>query len=158
MKALIAYASWFGHNRAIAKALAKELTMPGVEVVCAPASRVSAEALADVDLLVLGTYTHVGRANARLRRLCEHLPHRQLDRTEIAVFGTQLPGPPDQGPRGGVDELAALLEERGCDIALPPLRIGLRGAARVLPWMGIGAEERREIKAFAAGLLEATML
>ena len=57
MKALIAYASWLGHNRAIARALASELSRQGVAVVCAPVSRVNIQDLARFDLLVLGTYT-----------------------------------------------------------------------------------------------------
>src|SRR5690242_20679233 len=90
MKALIAYASWLGHNRAIARALASELSRQGVAVVCAPVSRVNIQDLARFDLLVLGTYTHSGRGSWRLRRLCDAIPHRWLERMEVAVFGTQV--------------------------------------------------------------------
>jgi menaquinone-dependent protoporphyrinogen IX oxidase len=157
MKALIVYASWFGHNRAIAHALAKELTRQGGAVICASVSRINKEDLAGIDLLVLGTYTHAGHANRRLRQLCESIPHRRLDRMEIAVFGTQQAEARERPRAGGIDELVALLEERGCEIALPPLRVGLRGRWGFLPWKGIGAEARHQIKAFAADLLEASM-
>jgi len=155
MKAMIVYASWFGHNRAIAKALAQELADHDIAVVCAPASKIAVEEVVGVDLLVLGTYTHVGRANQRLCNLCDAIPRRRLDRIAVAVFGTQMAEVMQNGVPGGVDDLVAHLESRGYDLALPPLRIGLRGAATFLPWLGIGDAERRQIKAFAEELLEA---
>ncbi len=154
MKAMIVYASWFGHNRAIAKALARELTERHVTVVCAPASRIAAQEVVGVDLLVLGTYTHAGRANRRLRNLCDTIPRRRLDRIAVAIFGTQIAEVMRDGEPGGVDELVGHLQSRGYDLALPPLRLGLRGAATFLPWLGIGDEERRQLKAFAEELLE----
>jgi flavodoxin len=155
MRALIAYASWFGHNRAIARVLAKELTNQGVRVICAHASKVAVEDVVGLDLLVLGTYTHGGRANGRLRRLCDAIPRRRLEQIAIALFGTQAADLLQAHEPGGVDELVAHLENRDVEIIAPPLRIGLQGAAALLPWRGIGAVERGQIKAFAMELLEA---
>jgi menaquinone-dependent protoporphyrinogen IX oxidase len=155
MKALIAYASWFGHNRAIAKALAQELANQRVAVICAPVSKITVEDVVGLDLLVLGTYTHAGHANRRLRRLCDAIPRRRLEHMDIAIFGTQIDELQQAGKPGGVDDLEAHLEERGVDVIAPPLRIGLRGTAAFLPWQGLGEAERRQIRAFSRELLEA---
>ena len=55
------------------------------------------------------------------------------------------------------DLLQRHLEARGFDIALPPLRIGLHGAATFLPWYGIEDEDYGVIKVFARDLLEASV-
>lgn len=157
MRVLIAYASWFGHNRTMAKALAQELERQGATVICAPASRITAAEVVGLDLLVLGTYTHGGRANRRLLQLCDSIPRRRLEHMAVGVFGTQIAAVLQANQPGGVDDLVAHLESRGFDIVSPPLRIGLRGAATVLPWKGIGARERGQIKAFARDLLEASV-
>jgi flavodoxin len=157
MKALITYASWFGHNQAIAKALARELANHGVAVICAPVSAIKVDDVVGLDLMVLGTYTHAGHANGRLLRLCDAIPRRRLERMAVAVFGTQSAEDLriDETGGGGVDDLIAHLEARGLDIVLPPLRIGLHGAATVLPGYGIEDEGYGLIRAFARDLLEA---
>jgi menaquinone-dependent protoporphyrinogen IX oxidase len=155
MKVLIAYGSWFGHNRAIAKALAQELTKQGVTVISAHVSKIGVGNTGGLDLLVLGTYTHVGRANKRLRWLCDAIPRRRFDHMAVALFGTQAAAAQPTDELGGVDDLVAHLESRGIDVVAPPLRVRLRGAAALLPWQGIGAAERNQIKAFARELLEA---
>jgi len=158
MKALIVYASWFGHNRAVARALAAELTNRGMQVVCTPASHVTASDVGEFDLLVLGTYTHAGKASPELHALCEAIPLHQFERAAVALFGTQMLSTKQAGMPGGVDELQTCLTERGCELAVEPLRFGLRGAAAAflpLPWLG--ADERHQIAEFAAELWEASV-
>jgi menaquinone-dependent protoporphyrinogen IX oxidase len=157
MKALIAYASWFGHNQAIAKALARELANYGVAVTCASVSGIKADDLADLDLLVLGTYTHAGHANGRLLRLCDTISHRQLEHMVVAVFSTQREEDRQIDEPGGVDDLVRHLEARGFEIAVPPLRIGLHGTATFLPGYTIEDEDHSLIKVFARDLLEASI-
>jgi flavodoxin len=157
MRVLIAYASWFGHNRTIATTLAQELERQGATVICAPASRIKVEEVVGLDLLVLGTYTHVGHANRHLLQLCDAIPRRRFEHMAVGVFGTQIAELVQANQPGGVDDLVAHLEERGFDIVIPPLRIGLRGAATILPGKGIGATERSQIQAFARDLLEASV-
>jgi len=157
MRVIIAYASWFGHNRTIAKALAQELTRQGATVICARAARINADELSGVDLLVMGTYTHAGRASRRLRHLCATIPPERLGRMDVAVFGTQSAALLDDDQPGGVDDLLTQLAARSIDVAVPPLRIGLAGWAVVRPDQGIGAEEDRQIRAFAMDLLEASV-
>lgn len=154
MKALIVYASWFGHNRALATMIAAELRERDAEVACAPAWRVRAGQVAGYDLLVLGTYTHVGRASRRLRALCEQIPQRQLQRMSVAIVGTQVALAAQPRHPGGVDDLEACLAERDCDLTVPPLRIELPGRATVRPSLGIGPAERELVRQFVADLWE----
>ena len=155
MKALLTYASWFGHTQAIAKALARELANYGVAVISAPVSAITVDDVADMDLLVLGTYSHAGHANGRLLRLCDEIPRQRLDQMAVAVFGTQNVAALEADEPGGVDDLVAHLEARGFDIVLPPLRIGLPGAAAFLSQQAIKEVEHSLIQAFARDLLEA---
>jgi menaquinone-dependent protoporphyrinogen IX oxidase len=141
----------------IAKALARELANCGVAVTCTPVSAIKDDDLADQDLLVLGTYTHAGHANGRLLRLCDTVPRRQLEHMAVAVFGTQRVEDLRVDDPGGVDDLARHLEARGFEIAVPPLRIGLRGTATFLPGYAIEDDEYSLIKEFARDLLEACM-
>ena len=157
MKALIVYASWFGHNQAIAKALARELANYGVAVTCTPVLAIKADDLVDLNLLVLGTYTHAGHANWRLLSLCDTVPRRQLEHMAVAVFGTQRAEDLQLDEPGGVEDVVRHLEARGFEIAVPPLQIGLRGTATCLPGYALEGEDERLIKAFARDLLEACM-
>jgi flavodoxin len=155
MKALIVYSSWLGHNRAIARLLADELSRRGVDVACAPAQHVRPSDLAGYDLLVLGTYSHKGHTSRRLRALCTTIPLRQFERMEVAVFGVQMAWP-EPHPTG-VDELMACLGERGCELAAAPLRFELPGIAAYRRARGLGAADRARVAAFADELWEATV-
>jgi flavodoxin len=150
MKALIVYASWFGHNRTIARALADELVRRRVTVVCAPVSRITSSDVIGYDIVVFGTYTHAHHASAQLVTLCEQIPERRLHRMALGVFGTGKIGEAS----GGVDDLTACLEGRGCALAAPPLRLGL-DAADFLPWAHYEPDMHRRVAAFAAELYDA---
>lgn len=157
MKALIVYASWFGHNRTVAQALAAELTRRGLTVACGPASRITASDAIGVELLVLGTYTHGGKASRRLRKFCEAIPQRRFEHITIAAFGTQMMDNQQPLSPGGIDDLQTCLAARGCDLAIAPLRIGLSPGAAFLPMRRITATQHHQIEAFAAELWEASV-
>lgn len=154
MNAVIVYASWFGHNRAIARALARALADHGVATTCVRASRFDAAAPGDVDLIVLGTYTHSAAACPRLREVCATLPARVLSRTPVALFGTQARMGVEQGAPSGVADLAARLAGRGCEPAVPPLVFGLAGRALFWPGPALSAEDLGRVREFAADLAE----
>jgi flavodoxin len=157
MKVLIVYASWFGHNCMIARLIAVALTKRGLRVTCTPANRVSRYNLAEYDLLVLGTYTHLGRASRRLRALCAAIPQRCFDHLAVALFGTQVTQPQQADGYSGVDELAACLLQRGCEPVLAPLHIELP-ARTAFSWRrGLDPAAFRRIKEFAADLWEASV-
>ena len=158
MNVLIVYASWFGHNRSIAKLIAAELEQRGATVVCAPVTKVSSQDVVGYDLLVLGTYTHAGRASRRLRALCETLALRLFERIAVVIFGTQIrQAQPSAGRTCGVDDLEACLTGRGCELALAPLRIELPAGQAILSGKSLEPADRRRIKEFAADLWEASV-
>ena len=158
MRVLIVYASWFGHNRAIAKLIAAELKQRGATVVCAAVTKVSPEDVVGNDLLVLGTYTHGGRASRRLRALCETIAVRLFERVAVAIFGTQgAQVPSSAGRTCGVDDLEACLTRRGCELALAPLRIELPADQALFSRKGLSPADQRRIKEFAADLWEASV-
>ncbi|MEN9934456.1 MAG: hypothetical protein RLZZ387_1035 [Chloroflexota bacterium] len=150
MKALIVYASWFGHNRTVARALADELAQRRITVVCAPVSRITTSDIIGYDIVVFGTYTHVHHASGQLRRLCESIPLQRLRRMAIGVFGTGRPG----DRPGGVDDLAACIEGRGCELVSSPMRLEL-SAPDFLPWARFEQDTRRCVESFAADLVDA---
>jgi len=157
MKALIVYASWFGHNRSIARQIAAELDDRDVIADCIPITKVSAHDLAEYDLLVLGTYTHVGRASRRMRKLCEAVPQQLFDHLAVALFGTNVVQNQQPGGTTGVDDLEACLLGRGCDLALVPLRIELPADQALRSSKALGPADLRQVKEFAADLWEASV-
>ncbi|MBK9943270.1 MAG: hypothetical protein IPP13_16810 [Kouleothrix sp.] len=157
MKAMIIYASWFGHNRTIAHLLADTLRSRGMHVACAAAGSINPGELTGYDLLVLGTYTHHGRASHALRDLCAQIPQRQLQKLEIALYGTQTELFARRHP-GGVDDLELCLANRGCDLVVPPLRLRLAGTTGFQPRQVLEPDECAQIEAFAAELWEASVL
>ena len=157
MKVLIVYASWFGHNRLIARQIAADLAERDVTVDCIPVTKVSADDIAAYDLLVLGTYTHSGQASRRMRALCETIPQRLFDRLAVALFGTHIVQNQQPGGTSGVDDLEACLLGRGCDLALAPLRIELPADRAFRFSKALGPADLRRVKEFAADLWEASM-
>ncbi len=147
MRVLIVYASWFGHNREVARIIADRLSPYASHVICAPVTSVTASDTIGCDLLVLGSFTHAHHASWRLRHLAETIPERRLKRMAIAVFGTQTV---DERP-SSIDDLVSVLAERGVRLAVPPLRVILP-APDFVPWSRITPAERAKIDAFAQAL------
>ncbi len=148
MRVLIVYASWFGHNREVARIIADRLSPYASHVVCAPATSVTASDTIGCDLLVLGSFTHAHHASWRMRHLVETIPERRLRRIAIAVFGTQTV---EERP-SGIDDLVNVLAERGVRLVVPPLRVILP-APDFVPWSKITSAERAKIDAFAQALV-----
>ncbi len=148
MRVLIVYASWFGHNREVARIIADRLAPYASHVICAPVTSVTASDTIGCDLLVLGSFTHAHHASWRVRHLVETIPERRLKRMAIAVFGTQTV---DERP-GGIDDLVAVLAKRGARLVAPPLRVILP-APDFVPWSKVTSAERTKIDAFAQTLV-----
>ncbi len=148
MRVLIVYASWFGHNREVARIIADRLSPYASHVVCAPVTSVTASDTIGCDLLVLGSFTHAHHASWRMRHLVETIPERRLRRIAIAVFGTQTV---EERP-SGIDDLINVLAERGVRLVVPPLRVILP-APDFVPWSKVTSAERAKIDAFAQALV-----
>lgn len=154
MKALVVYASWFGYNRAIAKAITDDLSQRGITVACAPISKVEPSEVAGFDVLILGTYTHLGHASKRIRDFCDAIPQRRLNRVTVAVFGTQLEDAHQRGEPGGVDDLLNCLAARGCQVVTTPLRCIIPQYAALRRWSQFTPQEISQIQMFTDELYE----
>ncbi len=153
MRALIVYASWFGHNRLIAEAIATELRQRHVDVVCAPVSKISVGDVIGFDMLVLGSHSHTGHASRNLRHLCETIPLRRLNRMTVGIFGTR-----DHASQpGGLEDLRECLAERGCETALLPFAVDLYGVSAIMPWSHLNPEDQQDIEAFTEELWESSV-
>ncbi|MGB9752150.1 MAG: hypothetical protein C0183_09920 [Roseiflexus castenholzii] len=148
MRVLMVYASWFGHNREVARIIADRLSPYASHVICAPVTSVTASDTIGCDLLVLGSFTHAHHASWRMRHLVATIPERRLTRMAIAVFGTQTV---DERP-SGIDDLVNALAERGARLVVPPLRVILP-APDFVPWSKITSAERAKIDAFVQALV-----
>ncbi|HMO58833.1 MAG TPA: hypothetical protein PKA05_01955 [Roseiflexaceae bacterium] len=149
MRALVVYASWFGHNRTVARRIAQELEAHQYTTVCAPISQITPADLIGCDLLVLGSYTHTSHASKNLHALIDNTPLVRLQRMEIGLFGVRTPN----GSTDGIDELMLHLAQLDLEPAVAPLRINLR-APDFLPQTWLGPEVEERIVAFADELAE----
>jgi flavodoxin len=141
---------------ACASARRVKLSRQGMTVACASARRAKSSDALGFDLLVLGTYTHAAQASGRLRALCEAIPPQRFEQMAVALFGTQTEETRQRSLPGGIDELRACLEERGCELMVEPLRIGLPQSAESQFVSDLSGDQRRQVEAFAAELLEAS--
>lgn len=148
MRVLIVYASWFGHNREIARIIADRLSPYASHSICAPVTAVTANDTIGCDLLVLGSFTHAHHASWRMRRLVETIPEHRLKRMGVAVFGTQTV---DERP-SSIDDLVNILVQRGARLVVPPLRVILP-APDFVPWSKVSSAESAKIDAFVQALV-----
>jgi flavodoxin len=134
----------------MARALTEELSGHGFTVVCVPNDKLEPAEVLGFNLLLLGSHSHIPQASQSLIEFTEQIPHRRLSRMAIGVFGTGTGNSPDN-----LDQIAHALNERGCQLAQPPLRIIRHGSAAVLPDQALEPIEIDQIRRFATELVEA---
>lgn len=149
MKAMIVFASRFGHTRTIAKTIARELARRNVTVACVPVASVKEVDLIGFDMMVVGTDTRAGRASPLVRHLCDTISFRRLSTLTVAVFGTQTAASYARHESSGADDLIAHLADRGCTPVVAPLVVRLEKLQAYLPWRRIDSTLRQRIAAFA---------
>ena len=112
MKAVVIYESLTGNTRKAAGFIGAELERAGVATTVAPITSVPYQALAEADLVVVGTWTDgmifVGQRPGRAGRL-KKLPY--ISGKRCAVFCTYAV---DAGHV--LDKLVAMMEDRGADV------------------------------------------
>lgn len=87
MSALVVYYSKFGNTKRVAEAIAETLQSAGsVRVMCA--DQLTASDISNIDLLVMGTPTHVANLPKQVRPILEALPKRVLEGVRFAAFDT----------------------------------------------------------------------
>jgi flavodoxin len=87
MNGLVVYYSKFGNTRQIAEAVA-QAWQPVGSIRLMSADQLAASDLSDVDLLVVGTPTHVANLPKELRPILEALPKCVLKGVSFAAFDT----------------------------------------------------------------------
>lgn len=89
MNALVVYYSKFGNTKRVADAIAQTLSsFDSIREVSA--DQLSVSDLNNVDLLVVGTPTHMANVPQALRLVLEALPKRILKGIRVAAFDTSL--------------------------------------------------------------------
>ena len=128
MKAVVIYESLTGNTRKAAGFIAAELERGGVATTVAPITAIDYQALAEADLVVVGTWTDglvlFGQRPGRSGRL-KKLPY--ISGKRCAVFVTYAI---DAGKV--LDKLVALMEDRGAEVlgGMTIRRDDLAGGAR----------------------------
>jgi len=90
VKAMVVYDSVHGNTERIARRIAAALAQPGEEVPCFRAVDMSAQAVASVDLLVVGAPTYGGRPTPAMRSFLAQLAAGSLAGKRVAAFDTRL--------------------------------------------------------------------
>lgn len=85
MKSLVIYDSLYGNTEKIARAIAKSISTKAIRF-----SEIKPSAIADLDMLVVGSPTQGGRATVALNQFINDLPSQSLKNVKIAVFDTRL--------------------------------------------------------------------
>jgi hypothetical protein len=128
MKAVVVYESLTGNTRKAAGFIAAELERGGVSTTVSPITAIDYQALAEADLVVVGTWTDglvlFGQRPGRSGRL-KKLPY--ISGKRCAVFVTYAI---DAG--NVLDKLVALMEDRGAEVlgGMAIRRDDLAGGAR----------------------------
>jgi flavodoxin len=87
MNALLVYYSKFGNTKRVAEAIAETWQSVG-SIRVMSAEQLTASDVNNVDLLVVGTPTHVANLPKELRPILEALPKRVLNGVRVAAFDT----------------------------------------------------------------------
>ena len=123
MKTLILYDSMFGNTEKIAQAMAKEI--PNTKVL--PVNITELKDL-KVDLLLVGSPTHGGRAKPEMNTFLEEIPSGALQNIKVAVFDTRLLESAQNFALKlllktigyAAPKMAEMLTSKGCTLIAPP--------------------------------------
>jgi flavodoxin len=88
MNILIVYDSWFGNTEKIAQAMGQALKEEKAEV--KHVDKIDISKLSNLDLLVVGSPTHGGKASVNTQKLLNQLSENTLQGVNIATFDTRF--------------------------------------------------------------------
>ena len=90
-RAIIIYESKYGNTRQVAEQIAEGMRqVRGTEVTLAEVGQVDLNAVANFDVILMGSPNHMGRHTGGLRKLIDNLGKLKLDNKKAAVFDTYL--------------------------------------------------------------------
>jgi flavodoxin I len=119
MKALIVYDSVYGNTERIARAIAEAIT-PSNEVKVLRAGEANPSELASVDLLIVGSPTHGGRATPAIQGLLNEVPKLSLQGIDAAAFDTRRSTKLVAVFGYAAERIARNLETKGVSPIAPP--------------------------------------
>ena len=150
MKALIAYDSVYGNTEQIARAIADAIA-PSNEVKALRAGEANISELGSLDLLIVGSPTHAGRAVPAVQNFLNKIPDASVKGKKIAAFDTRTSSKVSKVFGYAAGRIARALEKKGGVQAAPPQGFFVTGSKGPLK----GGELERAA-AWAKGILEAT--
>jgi flavodoxin len=119
MNAIVVYFSKFGNTQKIAETIAEELKREAsVRVI--NSEELTASALGNVDLVIMGTPTHNMNLPKSVRPVFERLPRRILPKTPIAAFDTSYKMSPFLSRFTAAKKLVQKLRKLGGKRIVPP--------------------------------------
>jgi flavodoxin len=119
MKVLIVYDSLYGNTEKIARAIAGAFnTSDEVKVVRPGESDLSQ--LEPVDLFIVGSPTHAGRATKPIQEYLEKIPSSALKNIRVASFDTRLKTAIVKIFGFAANRIAGVLQKKGGQLAAPP--------------------------------------
>lgn len=123
MKGAVVFQSKFGNSRQIAERIAGGLEETGHQV---DLMRVGSfkELPPDLDFIVVGGPTRIGRAYGPIKRLARKLPDRWAGKP-YATFSTGASVYTDKPSRQAAEILGGMLDARGMKKLLPPFLAGV---------------------------------
>jgi flavodoxin len=89
VSSLVVYYSFYGNTRRVAETIADTLRSAG-PVLVTSLDRLSPADLADADLVVMGSPTHIQNVPKAVRAALAELPRKSLDAKSVAAFDTSL--------------------------------------------------------------------
>jgi flavodoxin I len=127
MKVLVVFDSVYGNTEKIARAVGAGITTPNSVKVVSVAD-VKQSDLQSIDLLIVGSPTHGGRATPALQQFFAQIPADGLKNVKITAFDTRISG---KNKGFGVrlitkafgyaaGRIASVLESKGGTLASPP--------------------------------------
>jgi len=117
MKALVVYDSIYGNTEKIAKAIG---SVVGGEVRVLRLSEARPSDLASLDLLVVGSPTHSGKQTPSTEEFLSRIPANALKNVRVTSFDTRNGTHLAKLFGYAAGRIAAILEEKGGRLAVPP--------------------------------------
>jgi filamentous hemagglutinin family protein len=119
MKALIVYDSVYGNTEKITRAI-YDTIIPSCEVKVLRAGEANPSGLASIDLLIVGSPTHEGRATPAIQNLLNKVTQLSLKGINVAAFDTRSQEKLTRVFGNAAGHIAGQLTEKGGVLIVPP--------------------------------------
>ena len=128
MKVVIVYETKFGNTKLAAEAIGEGLGEEGHDVLVKHVKEINVEEVKDVDMIVIGSPTYVGRPARSISKFINKLSEINIEGKSIASFDTNI-----SGVEGFLRKAVFKMEKQitkkipGVKKAMDGLQVGVRG-------------------------------